>query len=601
MFKGYLKVRLITADGAVPLPGENVYIKTSSDAYNVDESRYDYLLTTDISGSTSPLGIDAPDPAISLNEFDEEIPYALADVYANVPGYFPVRILGNQIYAGQLSTLPIQLTPLASGFNGTTGGVIVYSIPPNTLLTSEEREQVSYPDEEASAFVAEEVAIPEYVIVHLGAPSSNAENIYIPFPDYIKNVASSEIYPTWTEETLRANILAIISLTLNRIYTEWYPSQGYDFDITNSTRFDQSFVPGRNIFESISRITDELFNTYIIRSGYINPLFASYCDGKTVSCDGLSQWGSENLGRQGLSALNILKNYYGNDIELVTTDNISNFTASYPGTPLSLGDEGRDVEEIRRQLYRISFNYPLIPRINPALRTFDSSLDTAVRTFQEIFGLNVDGIVGRATWYRISYIYSSIVKLAELGAEGETGSLPVTPPTVTVTEGDRGRDVARLQFLLGYISLFYPAVNTPSLDGIFGAGTARSVRDFQSVFGLPVTGTVTSSDWARLYEVYESVLRAVTPSLAEQGYPGAPLRRGSRGDAVLLMQSYLNTISDAYPVIPKIEADGVFGSATENAVRAFQRRFFIQPTGVIDAVTWGQITEVYNFLRRENS
>jgi len=396
---------------------------------------------------------------------------------------------------------------------------------------------------------------------------------------------------------LRANIIAIVSLTLNRIYTEWYPSRGYDFDITNSTRFDQSFVKGRNYFDNISRITDELFDTYISRPDVISPLFASYCDGRRVNCDGLLQWGSENLANNGYSALNILKYYYGNNIELNTATDVEN-TASYPGYPLSLGSEGFEVEEIRRQLYRIADNYPLIPKINPVLRIFDSALDSAVRTFQEIFGLTVDGIVGKATWYKISYVYASVTRLAELSGEGETGGIPEEIPNESLQNGDRGRTVALLQFILGYVGLFYPEIRSPSLDGIYGAGTEQAVRDFQTYFGLPVTGRISAADWQRLYEVYENVLERVTPSLGEQIYPGNPLSNGSRGENVLLIQNYLNTISDVYTTIPKIDADGIYGSATANAVREFQRRFYLDVTGRVDAVTWGQIIEVYNFITR---
>lgn len=611
MFKGYIKVLLLTADGAVPIVGENVYIKTTgftpnddntgyTSDYDVDETNYDYVLKTDESGSTATIGVEAPDPQISLNEFDMSLPYSVVDVYTDVQGYFPVRIQGAQVYADRVSTLPVLLTPVSPGFENSSRGVIVYDIPSNTLITPTEREPAGPADISANPLVAREVVIPEYVTVHLGTPSSNAPNVNVSFPEYVKNVASSEIFPTWPEETIRANILAIISLTLNRIFTEWYPSQGYAFDITNSTQFDQSYVPGRNIFDSISRIVDEIFNTYIVRTGYINPLFASYCDGRTTTCNGMSQWGSERLGSQGYTSLNILKTYYGNDIELVTTDNVSDFTESYPGYPLSLGSEGSAVEDLRRKLYRISLNYPLIPRINPALRIFDSDLDSAVRTFQEIFDLSVDGIVGKATWYRISYIYSSIVKLAELGAEGETGGLPIEPPTETVIRGDTGRDVARLQYLLGYIGLFYTQITPPALDGIFGAGTENALRQFQQTFGLPETGVADADTWAKLYEVYNNILTLVTPELGAQGFPGTPLRRFSNGENVRLMQTYLNRISDDYPTIPKVDADGIFGPATENAVRAFQRRFFLEPTGVINAETWGQIMQVYNFLTRSS-
>lgn len=609
MFQGYLKVVLQLAEGAAPVAGESVYIKTAgftlrSDKtfqsdFAVNQDRYNYRLLTDSSGSTQPVSVEAPDPAISLNQYDPAMPYSVTDIFVNVPGYYPVRILHAQIFANELSVVPILLTPLSRGYVNTQNGVIVYEIPPNEILTATPREHDYPAGTPASNLVATSVVIPEYIAVHLGRPDAYAENIYVSFPDYVKNVASSEIFPTWQEETLRANILAIISLTLNRIFTEWYPSQGYDFDITNSTQFDQSFVPGRNIFENISRIVDEIFNIYVVRIGYINPLFTSYCDGRRTTCSGMSQWGSESLGAQGYSALNILKYYYGEDIQLAATDEISDFTRSYPGYPLSLDSQGPEVEWIRRQLYRISFNYPLIPRINPLYSTFDSALDSAVRTFQEVFGLAVDGIVGKATWYRISYVYSSVIKLAELTTGGEVGTLPPNPPTVTLRRGDTRSEVAKLQFMLGYISLFYNSITTPAIDGIFGQKTEQAVQEFQQAFGLAVTGVVTADDWQKIYDVYNSILRSVTPTLGEQSYPGEPLRRGTQSDNVRLMQEYLNRIADDYPEIPHVDADGIFGANTENAVRAFQRRFYLTVNGTIDAPTWEQIVSVYNFLTKE--
>ena len=250
--------------------------------------------------------------------------------------------------------------------------------------------------------------IPRTIRVHLGNPDQAADNITISFPDYIKNVASSEIYPTWPEAALRANIYAQISFALNRYYTEWYPSRGYDFDITNSTRFDQSFVPGRDIYDSVSRIVDEIFNSYVVRRGSIEPYFTQYCNGTTTTCDGLSQWGTVALAEEGLGPYDILTRYYGDDIDIVTDAPVRNGQPSYPGTPLRLGDAGNDVQEKQIQLNRISANYPSIPKINPTDGVFGISTDEAVRAFQRIFGLTVDGIIGKATWYRLSYIFMPI-------------------------------------------------------------------------------------------------------------------------------------------------------------------------------------------------
>ena len=242
--------------------------------------------------------------------------------------------------------------------------------------------------------------IPEQITVHLGTPSSNAPNVTVPFSDYVKNVASSEIYPTWDEDALRANILAIVSFALNRVYTEFYRSRGYDFDITNSTAFDQYFVNGRSFFDNVSRIVDELFNDYLRRPGFVEPLAAKFCNGTTVTCEGLSQWGSQNLAQQGYNANQIIRSYYGN-VETVVNAPIRGNTSSYPGTPLRVGSSGPNVVVIQTELNRISQNYPAIPKIPVVDGIFGPQTESAVRKFQEVFNLTPDGIVGKATWYAL--------------------------------------------------------------------------------------------------------------------------------------------------------------------------------------------------------
>ncbi|MBR4895713.1 MAG: peptidoglycan-binding protein, partial [Clostridia bacterium] len=260
--------------------------------------------------------------------------------------------------------------------------------------------------------------IPETVTVHLGRPDEPARNVTVPFTDYIKNVASSEIYPTWPESALIANIYAEISYALNRIYTEYYPSRGYDFDITNSTTIDQSFVYGRNIFENISRLVDEIFDTYIRRQGSVEPLFALYCDGIEVQCGGLSQWGSVELAERGLSAFEILQNYFGDNIELVVNVPIEGSMESYPGEPLSAEMFGDGVYLVQIRLNRISKNFPNIPKIADVNGFFSAETVDAVEEFQRQFGLTPDGIVGRATWYAIARVYAAVKKLSDLNSEG---------------------------------------------------------------------------------------------------------------------------------------------------------------------------------------
>ena len=261
--------------------------------------------------------------------------------------------------------------------------------------------------------------VPEQITVHLGPPNADAANVTLPFTDYVKNVASSEIYPTWDESALRANILAIVSFALNRVYTEYYRSRGYSFDITNSTAYDQAFVNGRNTFENIDAIVDDLFNSYIRRQSFVEPLAAKFCNGTTVTCEGLSQWGSQNLAVQGYNSVQILRTYYGENIEIVANAPIQGLVQSYPGTPIRRGSTGPNVLVIQTSLNRISQNYPAIPKISPVDGIFGSQTENSVRRFQQIFGLTPDGIVGRATWYALVRLYVGVNALSELRSQGQ--------------------------------------------------------------------------------------------------------------------------------------------------------------------------------------
>lgn len=298
--------------------------------------------------------------------------------------------------------------------------------------------------------------------------------------------------PTWPEQALRANIHAQISLALNRVYTEWYRSKGYNFQITSSTSYDQYYVHGRNIFEVMSRITDDIFNTYVRRIGTIDPYYTEYCDGKTVSCPGMKQWGTVTLANQGRNALSILQYYYGNNIEIVRTNNIQAIPESYPGTPLRLGSTGNAVRTIQRQLNRIARNYPFFGTLEVD-GVFGASTEAVVKKFQKQFSLAQDGVVGRDTWYKISYIYVAVKKLAELSSEGEaaTGNLVAGQwPGTLLRVGSRGDDVEQIQFWLNAVAEFVDTIPTVTVDGIFGQATDRAVRAFQQHFGLTVDGIV---------------------------------------------------------------------------------------------------------------
>ena len=441
--------------------------------------------------------------------------------------------------------------------------------------------------------------IPETITVHLGAPSADAANVTVPFTDYIKNVASSEIYPTWPENALRANILAQISFTLNRVYTEFYRSRGYNFDITNSTAFDQSFVNGRDIFENISQLVGEIFDQYLRRTGSVEPLFATYCDGVRVQCNGLSQWGSVELAENGRTPYEILTYYYGDNLAIVRNAPIAALTESYPGTTLRLGNSGNEVRYIQLRLNRIAKNYPSIPTIPNPDGIFGPETDAAVREFQRIFGLTEDGIVGRATWYKIVQIYGGVKRLTDLASEGIFLDEVTQLQPEVLQRGDTGNDVRELQYYLNFIGTFNNQIQPVAIDGIFGTATEQSVLDFQRYYGLPETGVVNVVTWNAMQRTYLNLLDSLPASTFDDVtllYPGYVLRVGARGEAVTALQTYLNRIGDTYPVIPKLTIDGVFGTATESAVRAYQQMFDIPSTGVVGSVTWNSITSTYQSL-----
>ena len=346
--------------------------------------------------------------------------------------------------------------------------------------------------------------IPQQITVHLGPPNSDAPNVTVPFIDYVKNVASSEIYPTWDESALRANILAIVSFALNRVYTEFYRSRGYDFDITNSTAYDQYFVNGRSYFDSVSRIADELFNDYLRRPNFVEPLAAKFCNGTTVTCEGLSQWGSQNLAQQGYNSTQILRSYYGN-VEIVPNAPIRGNVPSYPGRPLRRGTTGPSVVTIQTELNRISQSYPAIPKIPAVDGIFGARTEAAVRKFQEVFNLDVDGVVGRATWYSLVRLYTAVTSLSELRSQGQrfyANSWAVTDP---IESGDRGIKVEHLQYMLSTLAAYIPEIPPITIDGIFGPATRSAVLAAQRRFGLPQTGVVDARTWDEIYDQFSGI------------------------------------------------------------------------------------------------
>lgn len=366
--------------------------------------------------------------------------------------------------------------------------------------------------------------IPEQITVHLGSPNSYAANVTVPFIDYVKNVASSEVYPTWDDSALTANILAIVSFALNRVYTEFYRSRGYNFDITSSTAIDQKFIYGRNYFDSISRLADSLFNDYLRRPNFVEPLAAKFCNGTTVTCAGLSQWGSQALAQQGLSSTQILRRYYGNNIEIVNNAPIRGVTPSYPGSPLRQGARGPSVVQMQVMLNRIGQNYPAIPRINPVDGIFGQQTENAVRVFQRIFDLTSDGIVGRSTWYQMVQLYVGVNRLAELNSLGQTFYAINWQLPSNLQQGSSGQKVRQLQYLLQVMSQYVSSIPSVTQDGVFGPRTQAAVIAYQNYAGLTPDGIVGPATWNSLYRRVAGIVG--TASISDFNYPGQALRVG---------------------------------------------------------------------------
>lgn len=490
---GYIIIQARTAHDAVPL--NNVQISVLDDMGSSV-----YQLRTDENGETQKVPLETMDKRFSQNPYFTGIPYVSYNVLAQVSGFNELYVSDIPIYDGETAILPLALVPMQDRQRQPIRTEISVGKP--AVAMPQIRQQEGSTD--ADPRILRQVVIPNPITVHLGTPASSASNVQVSFPDYVKNAASSEIYPTWPTASLTANIYAIITFALNRIYTEWYKSRGYNFDITNSTAYDQNFVYGRPIYDSISKIVDNIFNEYVRRQGQTVPYFTSFCNGTTATCQGLSQWGTVTLANQGLTPLQILRSYYPKDIEIVETNIITGILSSYPGTPLQTGNTGLDVQTIQTYLNRIRQNYPAIPTITDETGVFGNSTRSAVTKFQSIFGLTPDGIVGKSTWYKISSLYTAVARLAELDSEGTSLGIGTVPPNTVLRQGSRGQDVITLQYLLNVISEYYPNIPAPIQDGIFGSGTRQSVIAFQQAMQLNPDGIVGTLTWNALYKTYQN-------------------------------------------------------------------------------------------------
>lgn len=544
---GYLQIQVRTAHEAVPL--NNVQIQIQAAAGNTL-----YNLWTDENGDTPVVSLETKDKSFSQNPYYNGTPFISYHVLAEASGFDSLFVTDIPVFDGETAVLPVTLTPMQQ-IQRTPVTKEIFIGKPAVAMNDAVEQKGTVIDPHTEPYVLRQVVIPDPITVHLGTPGSSASNVRVSFPDYVKNVASSEIYPTWPAAALTANIYAIITFALNRVYTEWYKARGYSFDITNSTAYDQYFVYGRPIYESISRIVDQIFNQYVRRQGQNAPYFTSFCNGTTATCQGLSQWGTVTLADQGLTPIQILRSYYPDDIEIVETNIITGIVNSYPGAPLRVGSTGLDVQTIQTYLARIRRNYPAIPSITDEAGVFGDSTKAAVVKFQNVFGLSPDGIVGRSTWYKISSLYTAIARLAELDSEGETLGIGTVPPGSTLRTGSTGPDVITLQYLLDLISEYYPEIPAPVQDGIFGSGTKQSVIAFQKAMQLDADGIVGSRTWRALYDTYQGITQNVPspgPGTGSFQYTVQP------GDTLWLLSRKYGTTVEAIKQLNGLTGDMLY-------------------------------------------
>lgn len=589
--RGTITVRLTHMEGRLRLAGATVELLNRGERYTTDKNGY------------VSFSVPAPARALSLTPTPPARPFAVYDLRITLAGYIPISVYGVHVFEGIESLYSYDMVRSEDG-DGATSDLV--TVPPHQLFADTNRSSAAIGLGAAVATVAASpnrpVVVPETVRVHLGAPASDAVTVTVPFIDYIKSVACSEIYPTWPEESLTANIYAETTFVLNRLYTEWYPSQGYDFDISASPAFDQYYVHRREIFTNVEAIVDRIFTTYISRIGFIEPIYAQFCDGVRSACSGLSQWGTVTLAGEGYDALGMVRYYYGNETELREAAVVRADPDSYGGTPLSQGSSGPQVLRLQNTLNRIAINYPAIPLIAPAEGSYGPSTTEAVRVFQQTFALPVTGTVDEDTWYRTVYIYNAVKRLAELESEGEELQGGEYPGNELVT-GDRGPNVLRMEWYINAISRSgqFPTVPYNTLNGIYEEETARSVRVLQGLLGLPATGRVDRATWdgiTKLYrEVEETGFGGPTYGGQVSGwprpYPGAPLKRGDRGDSVYYIQELISVISRYNSAVPEVEVDGIFGVNTRDAIYAFQNAYGLTVDGVVGALTWEKLNEVY--------
>lgn len=437
--------------------------------------------------------------------------------------------------------------------------------------------------------------VPRNITVHLGKPNEKAQDITVSFVEYISNVASSELYPTWPRNALIANIYCIISFAMNRIYNEWYRSKGYNFDITSSSAYDQAYVKNRSTYENINNIVEEIFNNYVVKGNGIQPYFTRYCDGKNTTCDGLSQWGSVELANKGMIPLNILKKYYGNDINIKYNAPVGDNTEGYPGVEITYGSVGNPVLAIQRDLRRIRVNYPAIPNITDTYGIYNDETVNAVKKFQEIFSLPVTGKVDKATWYKIKYVYTSVKKLADLYSEGLSIDEATFRYEDELNYGDTGIEVEHIHYYLDAIAFLDSDIPRLPTNSIYNDNSIAIVKAFQEKYKLPVTGVFTYADWKILKEVYSKILKSFDSeyqSYIEELYPDYFLTRGVSGEDVRRFQRFLLKICQYDHSIPGVRVNGIFDELTEKSVKKIQKDYGFEVNGIVGPLLWRKVVDL---------
>ena len=437
--------------------------------------------------------------------------------------------------------------------------------------------------------------VPNNITIHLGAPDQAARDITVPFTDYISNVAASELYPTWPRNALIANIYAIISFAMNRIYNEWYRSKGYNFDITSSPTYDQTYIENRSTYANIDNIVQDIFNNYVVKGNQIQPYFTRYCDGRFTTCDGLSQWGTVTLANQGKTPLQILQYYYGNDISIKYDAPVGDNVGGYPGYEIGLGNAGNPVQAIQRDLRRIRKNYPAIPDITTNLGIYDTDTENAVKKFQEIFGLPVTGVVDKATWYKIKYVYTSVKKLSDLYSEGLTLDEATFLYTDELNYGDTGIEVEYVHYFLDALAFLDDDIPRLPTNSIYSNNTITMVKAFQQKYGLPVTGVFTYSDWLVLQNAYDNILKsfpAEYQDYVDELYPDYFLTRGMTGNDIRRLQRFLLAICRYDHSIPGVRVNGTFDELTENSIKKLQNDYDFDINGIVGPLLWRKIVEL---------